>query len=451
MDPYTCSDATQWDALSAQSWIDAHVWSRECKQAMELALAMTFGAQSREISFLYFLFYVHAAGGIEDLFEVKNGAQEKRFTGGTQQLCEGLAARAQRNAESNPNVRLQVRLNEPVVTITHIKADDAKAALSQEAQITTASGRCYRAKHVIMAVPPHMAVTGIRYEPPLPFIRQQLSQRAALGSYTKAIAFYDKPFWRQAGFSGETISLTPTAEYPILSTYDYTDAAEQHWALVSFLTADVALHIDSLPLADRQTAVLRNLARLFGLEALKPSQFLYKAWAEEKWTRGCPVALFPAGSFARHAQVLRQPVGVIHWAATDTATQWTGYMEGALQSAERAAAEVIAAAGGQSISDKDEQPDRTVGWVNIHACAPGAMKRRPQRSCCSAVFWTVVLLMALLFALLIITGYLDEQSADQSAPFEQSFQGDPSYARSSAVDLERILAQQRLLQNRADL
>ena len=40
---------------------------------------------------------------------------------------------------------------------------------------------------------------------------------------------------------------------------------------------------------------------------------------------------------------LRTPVGPIHWAGTETATVWSGYIEGALESGERAAAEVAAA------------------------------------------------------------------------------------------------------------
>ena len=42
---------------------------------------------------------------------------------------------------------------------------------------------------------------------------------------------------------------------------------------------------------------------------------------------------------------LRPPVGPIHWAGTETATEWTGYMDGAVQSGERAADEVLAALG----------------------------------------------------------------------------------------------------------
>jgi monoamine oxidase len=36
-------------------------------------------------------------------------------------------------------------------------------------------------------------------------------------------------------------------------------------------------------------------------------------------------------------------VGLLHWAGTETATQWSGYMDGAVQSGQRAAREVLTA------------------------------------------------------------------------------------------------------------
>ena len=49
----------------------------------------------------------------------------------------------------------------------------------------------------------------------------------------------------------------------------------------------------------------------------------------------------PPGVWTQFGPALRDPVGRIHWAGTETATRWNGYMDGAVQSGERAAAEVI--------------------------------------------------------------------------------------------------------------
>lgn len=65
-------------------------------------------------------------------------------------------------------------------------------------------------------------------------------------------------------------------------------------------------------------------------------------WQDETWSRGCYSALFPPGVWTAHGSAIRQPEGRVHWAGTETATEWHGYMEGAIQSGERAAQELLA-------------------------------------------------------------------------------------------------------------
>ncbi|HLY32828.1 MAG TPA: FAD-dependent oxidoreductase, partial [Ktedonobacterales bacterium] len=57
--------------------------------------------------------------------------------------------------------------------------------------------------------------------------------------------------------------------------------------------------------------------------------------------RGCYAGYMPPGVWTTYGHVLRAPIGRLHWAGTETATEWNGYMDGALQSGERAAHEVI--------------------------------------------------------------------------------------------------------------
>lgn len=58
---------------------------------------------------------------------------------------------------------------------------------------------------------------------------------------------------------------------------------------------------------------------------------------------GGPTSFFTTGGWTAYGPALREPVGPIHWAGTETATEWSGYMAGALQSGERAASEAAAA------------------------------------------------------------------------------------------------------------
>jgi monoamine oxidase len=66
-------------------------------------------------------------------------------------------------------------------------------------------------------------------------------------------------------------------------------------------------------------------------------------WCAEPFTAGGPVTVLGPGVLTGCGPALRTPVGPVHWAGTETATRWTGYIDGAISSGERAAAEVAAA------------------------------------------------------------------------------------------------------------
>jgi monoamine oxidase len=64
-------------------------------------------------------------------------------------------------------------------------------------------------------------------------------------------------------------------------------------------------------------------------------------WSTEVWNRGCPVAVLAPGTLIDFGAALREPVDPIHWTGTETSTYWNGYMDGAVRSGTRAAAEVL--------------------------------------------------------------------------------------------------------------
>jgi monoamine oxidase len=91
-----------------------------------------------------------------------------------------------------------------------------------------------------------------------------------------------------------------------------------------------------------QVAVLANLTTYFGPQASKPIQFFQANWIGEPFSRGCFATYMSPGVWTGYPEALRTPVGRIHWAGTETATAWSAYMNGALASGQRAAAEVLA-------------------------------------------------------------------------------------------------------------
>ena len=195
-----------------------------------------------------------------------------------------------------------------------------------------------RARRVIVAIPP--ALCGrIGYEPALPGYRDQLTQRMPQGSVIKCMAVYDVPFWRDEGLSGEATSDVGPAKL----TFDNTPPSGSPGVLVGFLEGTRAREYGRFTAARRREAILSGFARLFGDRAGRPERFIERVWADEEWTRGCYGCYMPPGGWTGFGQALRTPIGPIHWAGAETATVWNGYMDGAVQSGQRAASAVLTA------------------------------------------------------------------------------------------------------------
>ena len=107
-----------------------------------------------------------------------------------------------------------------------------------------------------------------------------------------------------------------------------------------------ARRFDRLEPAERREQALGGFAALFGEEALRPIDFTDQRWGAESFAPGGPTAAVPPGSWTQFGPLLRKPVGPLHWAGTETTDEWTGFMDGAVRSGQRAAAEVAAALRG---------------------------------------------------------------------------------------------------------
>jgi monoamine oxidase len=99
--------------------------------------------------------------------------------------------------------------------------------------------------------------------------------------------------------------------------------------------------------AERRQGVVDSFARYFGDKARAVEQYVEMSWAAQPYARGCYAGFFPPGVWSDFGPELREPVGRVHWAGTETATEWNGYLDGAIRSGHRVAAEVLAAGGGE--------------------------------------------------------------------------------------------------------
>jgi monoamine oxidase len=159
-----------------------------------------------------------------------------------------------------------------------------------------------------------------------------------MGSVIKCLAVYDEPFWRAEGLSGSAVC----GPGPLTMIFDNSPPDGSPGIIVGFLEGHWARELGRAGADERRQAVVENLARIFGPRAAQPELYLDRNWADEEWSRGCYVGYTPPGVLTSYGLALREPVGPIHWAGTETATVWNGYMDGAVQSGQRAAREALA-------------------------------------------------------------------------------------------------------------
>jgi monoamine oxidase len=111
--------------------------------------------------------------------------------------------------------------------------------------------------------------------------------------------------------------------------------------LMGFVLANQAKDFSKLSEEDKKASILNSFTVLFGDEAKTPIDYLDQSWAEEEFTGGCYAAYMPPGVWTSLGDALRQPFGNIHWAGTETATVWNGYIDGAISAGIRAAKETL--------------------------------------------------------------------------------------------------------------
>lgn len=321
--PHTAVQALEWDGETVEGWKRRTIRCEAARHSLDVAIRTVFGAEPHEVSLLRFLAYASQAGGLLPLVETENGAQERRLAGGAQQLPLALAKA----------LGDRVRLGEPVELVRQ----DADGVTAR-----TASG-AHRARRAVVALSPTLAGR-LRYDPPLPVARDQLTQQAPMGATTKAFLLYGRTFWRDAGLSGEAIS----THGPASAWFDNTSHDGAQPALLGFVVGRAARDLGALPGAAQRELLVAQAARLFGPEAAAPTDVVVQDWQREPWTRGCPVGNFAPGALATLGPALREPAGRLHWAGTETATVWAGYMEGAIEAGERVAREVDAALGARA-------------------------------------------------------------------------------------------------------
>jgi monoamine oxidase len=222
----------------------------------------------------------------------------------------------------------EVITNSPVRVIQHF--DDGV--------IVKSDNRTISAKAVVVAMPPHLSGR-IQYQPPMPALRDQLTQRMFMGTIIKCIAIYNTPFWRNSTSLGNTFVFGPQSVGAVNTAFDISPPEDVGGGgvgvLASFIAIDAPAYFN-LTAEVREKKVLESFASWYGPAAAKPKSYLEKVWAEEPFVGGAYSSVMPMGGWTEYGPALAAPVGRIYWAGTETSERWPGFYEGAAQAAENA-------------------------------------------------------------------------------------------------------------------
>ncbi|WP_051275529.1 flavin monoamine oxidase family protein [Aestuariibacter salexigens] len=243
-----------------------------------------------------------------------------RIAGGWQSVTDALA----RQIDSN-SVYLGCTVRE-----IHKDAEQFTLHIEQSEQAMFAS-------HVALAIPPRLIAQNVAFSPPLSdaYIDELASTPTWMGSHAKAMIRYDKPFWREKGFSGTALSATG----PLMQIHDASLPESSEAALFGFigLSAD-----ERNTLAEQlEVAIVEQLSSLFGDHARRVKAVEIVDWSNETATSAVsdrePLNHHPVYGLSQTEFF----DGRLHFCATETADHYGGFVEGALQASLRAFQRII--------------------------------------------------------------------------------------------------------------
>jgi len=314
--PWEAKKAQEWDRISLGEWLDRNTMSRPAREMLDMALAGTYTSAASETSLLWVLAQMGSSGGGPTfVISGKGGAQDARPVGGMGAIYRPIAG----------ELGDALHLSQPVRQITQ----DADGVT------VTATDMTVRARRVIVAIPMAIA-SSIVYEPMLPVDRAFLHQRMPSGAVIKTSIVYEEPFWRADGLSGQSAAPGSPATLTIDACTDTGDPG----IMCVITEGPAARRLTTLDESERTAAVIGELVDRFGDKARTPVEYHTQNWSIERYSGGGMISHTPTGVLTEFGYTLREPCGRIHWAGAESSAIMCGWIDGAIRSGERAAAEV---------------------------------------------------------------------------------------------------------------
>jgi monoamine oxidase len=192
-----------------------------------------------------------------------------------------------------------------------------------------------KARQVVITIPPRLLANTVMFHPALDGKLHEVMTHTAtwMAGHAKAAIRYARPFWREAGLSGGALSSYQGAA--LGEVFDASSVNGEYAALSGFFALPAMLR--SRYHEDLEALILEQLVYLFGKEAARPEEILIKDWFGESYTATEEDQIPPDA----HPQYGHAWLQLDHWndklyfSGTETASEFGGYLEGALESTAR--------------------------------------------------------------------------------------------------------------------
>ena len=332
LDPFMTMDyARGLDETNSKDVILKNAYTNIAKGILDAAIRAIFGLESSQLNALFAIMYIRSGGGSMEAISLteKDCAQEKRVKGGTQQISQRLLASIL--AEKST---AEIIYDSPVVEINQEQNNKVFIKVSN---LNANQEEIFACKKVISSIPINQYAT-IKFSPNLPFYKRNFFSYCKIGNYIKIIVTYKKAFWIEKGFSGMVVSDSTILidnsggpNYsPVTTVWDgTTDDGEP--ALVVFCCGDPAMVWQDQDNEVRKNVIIDTLVRYFGVEAGDYVDYYEKNWNNEPYGGGCPnISVVASGTMSDYARATREPFLNLHLCGTESATNWQGYMDGAI-------------------------------------------------------------------------------------------------------------------------
>lgn len=326
-DPYKCQSGKELDSKSLETFLKESLWTTGAYKLLEIVLRTDTGLDPSQMSTLSFLDGVASAGGLDNLLGMEeNQAQGLKVKGGTQQISQIMAKKI-----GLENVLLEHPVDEIIQQEKCVK-------------LRCRNGLTVSCKRAVIAAPP-TATRKISFVPQLSRERRECEKSTIMGNITKVIITYTEAFWRLRGQSGEAMTYGGPSNVagcdvgPLSGVMDATTPTGNP-ALVTFIAGGHAIQWSKQSAEVRKGAVLKSLVDFFGFDAENCLDYIEYDWSSERFIEGA-LAGVGTGGMKYSASGLREPQGRLHFAGTESATEWDGFMSGGIQAGIRAATEVL--------------------------------------------------------------------------------------------------------------